>query len=55
MRLTDLVLTNVEALAQEESVKIPCEYKEGETCTFKVITPSGLEGEATAIDAIKVK
>lgn len=49
-----LVLANIEALAQDEAVRIPCEPEEGSTCTFNIVTPSGELGTATAGDAVKV-
>lgn len=53
-KLSDIALENIEALADEEAVKIPCEYKKKSTCTFDIITPSGEAGTATAGDAVKV-
>jgi hypothetical protein len=51
--MTDVMLANVEALADEEAVSIPCCYQKGSTCTYTIKGKDGTTGSGTCSNAKK--
>jgi hypothetical protein len=52
-KLSDISLTNVEALADGESVSIPCRIRPSDSCTFDFSNADGQSGSMTLSGHVK--